>query len=160
MLIGRRGFIAGVVSALVAAPSIVRAASLMPIRGPSLATWHVRLITAYEFIRDMDISRLDVLYGPICKPEWEPLEGQQASWRKASEEELRAVVSRNGGADLDRAKRISRWNPGQQFKMDFYSDNFLDNGYTSWAQRYGEKKAQQWAYDDIQISDIMRRRQG
>ncbi len=57
----RRGFIAGLAS-LIAAPAIVRAGSLMPVKAP-------RLITGYEILQRQ--REFDVLFSRMyVRPEW------------------------------------------------------------------------------------------
>ena len=73
MLQTRRGFIRGV-GLLLAAPAIVRVASLMPVRAlPSEPV--MRMLTQYNVNSQM-IERLDVLYGYMwVRPEWVTLIG-------------------------------------------------------------------------------------
>lgn len=67
MIVGRRGFIAGLAAAF-AAPRMLT----LPVRG-NLTTYvnqvNMRCLTNYA--PDVDIARLDVLYGRIkMRPEW------------------------------------------------------------------------------------------
>jgi hypothetical protein len=151
--IGRRGFIAGLSAAfgLVVAPALVRASSLEYglLRGPKLGQLHVRMLG------DLDVARLDVLYGLAGhRPEWEPLDPLEDAlwrqWRIATEDEIRKVVSRNGGIDFERAKRFAQRSSGSQFKLDMLSDEYLcSDKYQSTASRMRPMHP-----DDIQISDL------
>lgn len=71
----RRGFIAGAL-ALVAAPAIVRAASLMPVKSYPLCYDDVSMRWVTEYTPDLaDIDQLDVLYGKLLpRSEWVTIE--------------------------------------------------------------------------------------
>jgi hypothetical protein len=73
VIIKRRSFLIGGLTSLFAAPAIVKASSLMPLRGVPLSSLMpldgvlMREITKYEVGDDDNISRLGVLY---FRPEW------------------------------------------------------------------------------------------
>jgi hypothetical protein len=75
LTMNRRGFLTGI-GALIAAPAIVRYGSLMPVRG-IIQSVSLRPLSVYNVGADQDITRLDVLYGPVfvypflhVRPEW------------------------------------------------------------------------------------------
>lgn len=109
----RRGFIAGLTATLFAAPAVVRAASLMQIRGEPLMTVHMRVIKA----TDSDIARLDVLYGSFTtRPEWEALVGPEADWLKTTQTEFDRFMEQYPH-DVRHAKQIALQRPNQQLTM-------------------------------------------
>ena len=62
----RRGFLTGLAAFGISAPSIVRAASLMPVRGIVMDGWmDLPCLTCYMPVR------LDILFGRLqVRPEW------------------------------------------------------------------------------------------
>lgn len=69
----RRSLILGGLASLVATPAIVRAASLMQIRGIEVPTYtpFMRSLVQYEVGSGPPIDRLEIVCGAIyCSPEW------------------------------------------------------------------------------------------
>lgn len=70
MILARRSFIAGLAT-LIAAPAIVHAGNLMPVRALAPSPISMRLLTDYVAGPDVLIGSLDILYGwVVVKPEW------------------------------------------------------------------------------------------
>jgi hypothetical protein len=69
----RRSFITGLGALFLAAPAIVRASSLMPVKALAEGI-SLRKITQYNFVEVQPVNRLDVLYGRLhVRPEWADL---------------------------------------------------------------------------------------
>lgn len=66
-MIARRSFLAGF-AGLLAAPLVVKADSLMKIRGVALPRVSMRWLTDYAIGEDRMYARLDVLYGRLTMP--------------------------------------------------------------------------------------------
>jgi len=67
----RRRFLLGL-AGLIAAPAIVKVASLMPLRGQLLTPSSLQKITSYDVDDDAIITRLDVLYVKfLFDPRWD-----------------------------------------------------------------------------------------
>ena len=89
----RRGFIAGAL-ALVAAPAIIKVSSLMPVNtrlvpGDDLGA--LRLINEFR-VENEAISRLDVLFGSMQRPEWNFAVGHAVNRLTAQNEITREAV--------------------------------------------------------------------
>jgi hypothetical protein len=70
----RRSFITGLGALFIAAPAIVRASSLMPVKAISDGI-SLRKIAVYDVGADESITRLHVLFGSMqVRPEWTALE--------------------------------------------------------------------------------------
>lgn len=68
-MIARRSFLTGLAS-LIAAPAVVRAASLMSMRGIVVPQFSLRRITEY-YVTSIASRRLDIAYGKMAiRPEW------------------------------------------------------------------------------------------
>lgn len=95
MILPRRSFISGLAAAL-AAPAVVRAANIMPVRTPVLLRDAVlRHISVYDVTQDQLITRLDVRYGYFTV---------RAGWIDClgPEEEYNAAVARSAALEADR----------------------------------------------------------
>lgn len=69
-MLSRRSFFAGL-GAAVAAPAVVAASGLMPLRGIVMPVAPVSMRQLTEYVPDQPIDRLDVLFGPhYVQPKW------------------------------------------------------------------------------------------
>lgn len=87
-IIGRRGLLVGLGGFLVAAPAIVRVASLMPIRGeiltPPLADYIAPLVqefTVWDWDGDMPVKKIIALTEEqVMRGEWQTFYGDNAKF--------------------------------------------------------------------------------
>ena len=111
MIIGRRGFLAGL-GALIAAPAIVRASVIMPVK-PMLFVPEPKIITDLTFqiegyVRESDLDNLGK-YNP-----------KTLSYDRYIETDYRTAVKNCGIGDIDsRWERLTKREGTEEFKVKY-----------------------------------------